>query len=343
MCDHYLGKVLDYMDKYRLWDDTMLIVNTDHGFLLGEHGWWSKSIMPFYEEISHTPLFIHDPRFKGCDGQWRNALTQTIDLAPTVLDFFGLEIPDSMQGHSLKPVIEKNEAIREYALFGDHEGHTNLTDGRYVYMRAPLEGKPFYEYTLMPTHMAKRFTVDELKNLELSDGFSFTQGVKVLKIKANEGMNHLANFGTKLFDLKNDPKQESPIIDYELETKLANELLKLMRADECPDERFERFGLPVTGEMTIADIESFHSLEDTQNVPAAMEDFKWQRGAANMYATIARFLPPEAMEGMNVFLRGRKADGEITVEDMMAAINEIIPKENQMMILYFGMLASRTV
>ena len=37
MCDVYLGKVLDMMDKYNMWDDTMLIVNTDHGFLLGEH------------------------------------------------------------------------------------------------------------------------------------------------------------------------------------------------------------------------------------------------------------------------------------------------------------------
>ena len=42
MCDHYLGKVLDMMDKYDLWKDTMLIVNTDHGFMLGEKNGWVK-------------------------------------------------------------------------------------------------------------------------------------------------------------------------------------------------------------------------------------------------------------------------------------------------------------
>ncbi|HRR06958.1 MAG TPA: sulfatase, partial [Victivallales bacterium] len=55
MCDAYLGKVLDAMDNYNLWEDTMLIVNTDHGFLLGEHDWWGKCRMPFYNEIANTP------------------------------------------------------------------------------------------------------------------------------------------------------------------------------------------------------------------------------------------------------------------------------------------------
>ena len=62
MCDHYLGKVLDLMDELDLWDDTMLIVNTDHGFLLGEHEWWAKMVQPMYNEIAHVPLLIWDPR-----------------------------------------------------------------------------------------------------------------------------------------------------------------------------------------------------------------------------------------------------------------------------------------
>ncbi|TYP79211.1 hypothetical protein [Paenibacillus methanolicus] len=42
MCDAYLGQVLDLFDRYELWNDTLLIVNTDHGFMLGEHQWWKK-------------------------------------------------------------------------------------------------------------------------------------------------------------------------------------------------------------------------------------------------------------------------------------------------------------
>jgi arylsulfatase A-like enzyme len=62
MCDTYLGKILDLMDEKDMWDDTMLIITTDHGFLLGEKDWWAKAIQPIYNEIAHIPLFIWDPR-----------------------------------------------------------------------------------------------------------------------------------------------------------------------------------------------------------------------------------------------------------------------------------------
>ena len=89
LCDKYLGKLLDKFDELDLWKDTMLIVNTDHGYLLGEHGWWSKVVMPCYDEIAHIPLFIHDPRF-AADGQRRKEIVQTIDLPATVLEFFNV-------------------------------------------------------------------------------------------------------------------------------------------------------------------------------------------------------------------------------------------------------------
>lgn len=91
------------MDQYDLWKDTMLIVNTDHGFLLGEHGWWGETVMPMYDEIAHTPLFLYDPRLPECGGEHRSSIVQTIDLAPSLLEFFGVEIPRGMQG---KPAAE---------------------------------------------------------------------------------------------------------------------------------------------------------------------------------------------------------------------------------------------
>ena len=62
MCDHSLGRVLDFMDSHGMWDDTLLIVNTDHGFLLGEHGWWAKGVQPWFNELVHLPFFLWDPR-----------------------------------------------------------------------------------------------------------------------------------------------------------------------------------------------------------------------------------------------------------------------------------------
>ena len=104
------------MDEHDMWKDTMLIVNTDHGFLLGEHGWWSKNIMPVYNEIAHTPFFIWNPK-TGCAGERRDALAQTIDIAPTVLDFFDIPVPEDMIGKSLVQTIESNKKSRVEAVF----------------------------------------------------------------------------------------------------------------------------------------------------------------------------------------------------------------------------------
>lgn len=119
MCDRYLGRVLDLMDEYALWDDTLLIVCTDHGFLLGEHDWWAKNKQPWYQELAHTPLFIWDPRSR-ITGERRDSLVQMIDLPATLLDYFAIDLPADMQGVPLWGVIAQDEPVREAALFGIH-------------------------------------------------------------------------------------------------------------------------------------------------------------------------------------------------------------------------------
>lgn len=64
-CDKSLGRVLDAMDQYDMWKDTLLLINTDHGFLLGEHDWWGKNIASDYQEIANIPLSLWDPRRGG--------------------------------------------------------------------------------------------------------------------------------------------------------------------------------------------------------------------------------------------------------------------------------------
>lgn len=243
MCDAYLGKVLDLMDELDLWKDTMLIVNTDHGFLLGEHDWWAKSIMPFYNEIAHIPMFIWDPR-SGKQNEHRESLVQTIDLAPTLLEYFGVEIPADMQGKALKETISDDKPIRDAALFGIHGGHVNITDGRYVYMRAPVsrDNSPLYNYTLMPTHMKNHFTIGELSDIILQEPFAFTKGVQTLKVSATS-FNLSHSFGTLLFDQSSDPGQQAPMNDKEVEGKMIELLKDLMAANDAPEDQFIRLGL----------------------------------------------------------------------------------------------------
>ena len=245
MCDAYLGKVLDLMDEYDLWDDTMLIVNTDHGFLLGEHDWWAKCVQPFYNEVANSPLFIWDPRC-GCQGERRTALVQTIDLPATLLEFFGLELPPDMQGVPLRETIATDTPVREAALYGLHGGHVNVTDGRYTYMRAPVkpENTPLYNYTLMPTHMRARFSVEELGDIALADPFPFTKGCRTLKIAAaGSSWRDVFRFGTLLYDLETDPGQEQQVDDPDVEEMMVEHLVRLMRENDAPAEQFGRLGL----------------------------------------------------------------------------------------------------
>ena len=240
MCDAYLGKVLDKMDELDLWQDTMLIVNTDHGFLLGEHGWWAKVVQPFYNELVNTPLFVWDPRL-SLAGERSGSLVQTIDLAPTLLEFFGLERPPDMQGIP----IGGGKLGRDACLFGMHGGHVNCTDGRYVYMRAPAtpENGPLFNYTLMPTHMKRPFSLDELRDVDLAGPFSFTKGCRTLKTPATSWAGDAFSFGTLLFDLKRDPRQEHPIEDPEVEERMINHLHRLMVDSDAPPEQYVRLGL----------------------------------------------------------------------------------------------------
>lgn len=101
--DDNVGRLLDYLDQSGLADNTIVVYTSDHGFFLGEHGWYDKRFM--YEQALRVPWMI---RYSGRVEQ--NSTTETmglnIDNAPTILDLAGLSVPKEMQGRSLKPVLQ---------------------------------------------------------------------------------------------------------------------------------------------------------------------------------------------------------------------------------------------
>lgn len=254
MCDAYLGKVLDMMDQYGLWEDTMLIVNTDHGFLLGEHNWWGKIQMLYYNEIAHTPFFLWDPRLKLKNVR-SDCLAQTIDIAPTVLDFFGQAIPKDMLGRPLRQCLESGTNAHDYVLFGQHGMQVYITDGRYVYVRSPLPDKEdvLYNYMSVPNSYPNAMPVEVLRTGEWHPGFSFTKGVPLMKYHGGSWIpsmqqngklpESLHAAGNLLFDLETDPKQLNPIDDPQVEERMIRAMVKLMLENDSPAEQFERLGL----------------------------------------------------------------------------------------------------
>lgn len=271
MCDESLGRVLDAMDNYEMWQDTMLIVCTDHGFLLGEHQWWGKTVQPWYNETIHTPLFIWDPR-TDLYGVRRKSLVQTIDLGPTLLDFFGLACTNDMQGKPLRDALSMDTPVREAGLFGIFGGHVNVTDGRYVYMRASADAsnQPLFEYTLMPTRMRGLFPVSVLREAELVNSFGFTKAAPTLRVPASTWCNPW-QYGSVLYDLQSDPTQQRPLVDDDLELRMASLMATLMTCSQAPEDQFIRLGLPMDGKVETKHLlvrSQWPQVQESLNLPA---------------------------------------------------------------------------
>ena len=256
MCDALLGQLLDEFDAQGMWQDTALVVTTDHGFLLGEHDFWAKNRMNVYDEVAHIPLFVHDPRRADHAGGRCAALTQSIDLAPTFLDLFKVAAPPECEGRSLLTVADGG-VTREAAIFGYFGGAVNVTDGRYTYHRFPadLRLQEIYQYTLMPTHIFTPFSPQELASASLAEPFPFTKGAKLLRIPVTDRSPMYNNYGpgallesdTRLYDLEADPGQLSPLHEPSIEARLARCMASLMRANDAPPEAFARLDLDPSG------------------------------------------------------------------------------------------------
>ncbi len=111
--DAQLGRVLDTLDKNKLWDKTLVIFVGDHGYHTGERNWWNKNTL--FERSCRAPLVIAAPGIQG--GQSSRSLVEFVDLYPTIADFCGLKVPHEVAGVSLRSVLKSPEANVKDAAF----------------------------------------------------------------------------------------------------------------------------------------------------------------------------------------------------------------------------------
>lgn len=126
--DDNIGRVLKYLDEEGLTDNTIVIYTSDQGFFLGEHGLFDKRFM--YDESLRIPLLVRYPK-KIKPGSVTSDFAVNIDFAPTFLDIAGIEIPDDMDGVSLKPVLDGNTPASwrsdMYYRYWMHRAHFNIS------------------------------------------------------------------------------------------------------------------------------------------------------------------------------------------------------------------------
>ena len=118
MVDKWFGKFMDKVRDLGLLDNTLIIVTSDHGHQLGEHGVSGKIPAAMYNELVNCVLMIRHPQGIGA-GQQSDALVQHPDICTTVMNFMGAKPPYELDGQDLMPILEGEKAkVRDYATCG---------------------------------------------------------------------------------------------------------------------------------------------------------------------------------------------------------------------------------
>ncbi len=109
--DYAVGMIREELERQGVADNTVIIFTSDNGFFNGSHGMGSK-VLP-YEEGARVPMIIYDPRVPG-KSRRISSVSGNVDVAATILDAAGIDIPPSMDGVSLMPVVKgETETVRE--------------------------------------------------------------------------------------------------------------------------------------------------------------------------------------------------------------------------------------
>ena len=159
--DYEIGRFLD--EVYEKCPDALIIYTSDHGDMLGSHRLQTKNAA-FYKEIANIPLIIRNGR--NSEKGRVDYPASHIDIAPTVLDYFGIAIPKIMEGRSMmSQILDKNVKINDYVFSEftryeiDHDGFGGLqmmrsvTDGRYKLSVNLLDTDELYDTETDPSEV----------------------------------------------------------------------------------------------------------------------------------------------------------------------------------------------
>ncbi|MFH1550519.1 MAG: sulfatase-like hydrolase/transferase, partial [Planctomycetota bacterium] len=210
LVDRWAGRLFERIEDLGLFDNTMVLFTSDHGFLHGEHGIIGKclvgkderlSYIPLYEEINHIPLIVFHP---GAAVGRCSAVVQPMDIMPTILELAGIDIPESVHGKSFARILaDKEQKHRDFAV-----------------------SAPYLKGAGVP--------VTVVKNQYTAIFYPENKGEGALRDKAVDGYDKVQMKDSQavdlLFDLSKSPAQEKSIAGDrpEIMTELRNDLLDFL-------------------------------------------------------------------------------------------------------------------
>jgi arylsulfatase A-like enzyme len=168
--DSNIGKILQALDDSGQADNTMIIFTSDHGEMLGDYWQWGKN--GWWDQSYRIPLIVHTP---NCKAQLIDQMTESVDLAPTIIDWLGGDIPADWNGRSLLSIV----------------GNTQFQ-------------LPAREFVVFEWDFRELYYTDSVEKLKLAP-----EECNLTVIRSNEWKYvHFPTFPSLLYNLNNDPYEK---------------------------------------------------------------------------------------------------------------------------------------
>jgi len=157
--DAQIGRVLDELDRLGLRDNTIVVLWGDHGWNLGEHGLWCKHCN--FETSLHSPLIVRGPGVKA--GAKTNALTEYLDIYPSLCELCGLSLPGHLEGKSFVPLLKKPNLPWKQAVYSRYFNGDSVKTDRYRYTQWRRKNSQVY------ARMLYDHKVDLVENVNIAE------------------------------------------------------------------------------------------------------------------------------------------------------------------------------
>jgi N-acetylglucosamine-6-sulfatase len=190
--DEQVGRVIQKLEDLNILDDTLIIYAGDNGHFWGEHGLYDKRLA--YEESIRIPFIVRYPGMIKDPGRIARQMILNIDLAPTLTDIVGIEIPSNMQGISFKPILASADTQGRKSWLYEHfpvfpipiPGITAVRTQRYKYIEYQknlrpkevfdLQSDPQEKKNIIDTDHGRRIAIDlklEMEKLKIETRYQF--------------------------------------------------------------------------------------------------------------------------------------------------------------------------
>jgi len=136
--DAMIGDLIKGLEDSGLRENTTIVLWSDHGYFLGEHGFWCKH-STFYEAVQ-IPLIISSPKYSTTDNS--DSFTELVDIYPTLCELAGIDPPTYIQGKSLTPVLENPNTIIKNEIYTRYKQGEAVIDESYSYTEF-FQGKKY--------------------------------------------------------------------------------------------------------------------------------------------------------------------------------------------------------